>query len=198
MFGQKGLACVIGDLDHIDLGIERRADVAVSPVGRKDLHARPVRCLDAGRLSKSGAVEYGNVVLAAHRHPDLLAIRREEGFVRRAAHIGRVLHHISGRVDEGHSVGADRDHRKRLPIGREAHAMDQHLPLVERAEVHRLRIAEADDAEQLVVSRVNYGNRIGELLGRINPVLVADGNVGIASCERRLACEGRERAPGEK
>jgi hypothetical protein len=34
--------------------------------------------------------------------------------------------------------------------------VNQHLALVERAEIARLRIAEPDDADQLVVDRIGY------------------------------------------
>ena len=37
------------------------------------------------------SVEDGDVVLAAHRHPHLAAVLGEEGLVRRAADVGRVL-----------------------------------------------------------------------------------------------------------
>jgi hypothetical protein len=60
--------------------------------------------------SKVLAVEHVDVVLAAHRHPDLLAVGREEGLVRRAADIGDVLDRVGRGVDEGDGVGADRDH----------------------------------------------------------------------------------------
>ena len=63
-------------------------------------------------------------------------------------------------------------------IGRIAEAMDENLAPVERAEISRLRIAELDDAEQLVVDGIGHRERIRELLGRINAVVMADRNIG--------------------
>ena len=130
---------VIGDGDDVGLRIERRADVAVFAVGREDLHARAVRRGDAGLLRERLRIEHGDIVLAAHGDPDFLAVGREERLVRRAADIGHVLHRIGRGVDEGHRIRADRDHRERPVIRRVAHAVHQHLPLVERAEIAGLR-----------------------------------------------------------
>ena len=63
-------------------------------------------------------------------------------------------------------------------IGRKAHAVHQHLPLVERAEIAGLGIAEPDDAEQLVVDGIGDRDRVGELLGGIDAVVMADRDVG--------------------
>src|SRR5262249_35216141 len=61
---------------------ETRADVAVAAIRREDRHARPVRDLDARFLIVSGAVEYGDVVLAADSYPDFAAIRAEKRLMR--------------------------------------------------------------------------------------------------------------------
>jgi len=37
-------------------------------------------------------------------------------------------------------------------VRREAHAVDQNLPLIERTEIARLRVSEADDADEFVVT----------------------------------------------
>nr|GFD52392.1 hypothetical protein [Tanacetum cinerariifolium] len=73
----------------------------------------------------------------------------------------------------------------------EAQAVNQHLSLVERGEVHRLGIAEFDDAEQPVVGRVGHRHRVGELFRRIDAVAVADGHV--LSVPRRLLGHGEAR-----
>ena len=99
--------------------------------------------------------------------------------MRRAADIGGVLDRIGGGVDEGHGVGADRDHREVLWSGEKPMPWTSNLALVERAEIARLRIAEADDAEQLVVDGIGDRNGVGELLGGIDAVAMADRNIGI-------------------
>jgi hypothetical protein len=58
-----------------------------------------------------------------------------------------VLDPVGGGVDERHRIRGDRDDGERLAVGREAEPMDEDLALVERRQVHRLGIAEADDAE---------------------------------------------------
>jgi hypothetical protein len=67
--------------------------------------------------------------------------------MRRAADVGSALHGIGGGVDKGDGVRTDRNHRQRLVIGRIAHAVHQHLTLVERAEIAGLRIADANHAK---------------------------------------------------
>ena len=124
---------VIGDRDHDGLRIERRTDVAVFAVRREDRHARSGRHLDARLLLERLAVDHRDVILAAHGDPDFAAIGREERLMRRAAEIGGVLYRVGRGIDEGHRVRTDRDHRQRRVIERKAHAMDQHLALVERA-----------------------------------------------------------------
>jgi hypothetical protein len=136
---------------------------------------------------EGGGVEHRHVVFAAHRHPHLLAVRRVEGLVRRAPDVGGVLHRVGRGVDEGHRVRADRDDGERAVVRREAHAMHQHLAPVERAEVAGRWVAQADHAEQLVVHRVGDRHGVGELLGRVDPVPVAHGSVGVGSGTRRLA-----------
>jgi hypothetical protein len=48
--------------------------------------------------------------------------------------------------------------------------VDQHLSLVERAEIAGLGIAEADDAEQLVVNGIGDGDRVRKLFRRVDAV----------------------------
>ena len=69
----------------------------------------------------------------------------------------------------------------RLVVRREAHAVHEHLPLVERAEIGRLRIAEPDHAEQLVVGGIGDRNGVGELLGGVDAVAMADRDVRIGA-----------------
>ncbi|ENN86844.1 hypothetical protein RHSP_31569 [Rhizobium freirei PRF 81] len=78
-------------------------------------------------------------------------------------------------------------------IRREAHAVNQNLSLVKGAEVAGLGIAELDDAQQLVIDGVGHRDSVGELLGRIDPVLVADRDVGVRCGSRCLTCEGGQR-----
>ena len=52
--------------------------------------------------------------------------------------------------------------------------MDEDLPLVERAEIVRLWVAETDDAEKLVVGGIRDRDSIRELLGGVDAVAMAD------------------------
>ena len=61
--------------------------------------------------------------------------------------------------------------------------MDQDLSLVEQTEIARLRVTEPDNADQLVVDGISYGDRVGERLRRINPVGMADRNIGVRQKE---------------
>ena len=81
-------------------------------------------------------------------------------------------------------------------VGREAHAVHQDLPLVERAEIRRLRIAEPNDAEQLVVGRIDDRHRVGELLGGIDAVVVAHRDVGRRTPRRAPGRPMARRAAG--
>ena len=65
--------------------------------------------------------------------------------------------------------------------GEIAHAVDQHLALVERAEIAGLGIAEPDHAEQLVVDGIGDRDRVRKLFRRVDAVVMADRNVGEAA-----------------
>ena len=188
---------VIGNADDVGFRDEGRADVAVPPVGREDLHAGTIRQRDPRLLLICIAVEHRDIVLTTHRDPYFPSVRREEGLVRRAAHIGGVLDRIGRRIDESDGVRADRHDRKGPPVGRETHAVHQHLPFVERTEVRRLRLAEPDHAEELVRHRIRHRHGIRELLRGVDTIAVAQGNVGRGGGERRLTSERRPHA-GQK
>jgi hypothetical protein len=111
---------------------EAAADISVFAVGREDRHARPVRNRDARFFAVCCAVEDGDIVLAAHRHPHLAAVLGKERFVRRASDISCVLDLVGGRIDEGDGIGGDRDDHECLAIRRETKPVDEHLALVER------------------------------------------------------------------
>ena len=118
-------------------------------------------------------VSYGDVVLATHRYPGFAAVRSEERLMRRASDIGCVLHPIGCGVDKRHRVRGDRDDCERLAIGREAETMDEYLSLVERRQVHGLRIAKSDDTEIRIGRRVDDRDGVRKLLGSIDAVLAA-------------------------
>src|SRR5207248_2796853 len=181
---------MIGHADDDGLRIERGTDIAVLAVGRENLHARPGRHLDTRLFLKTLAVEHGYIVLATNGDPDLLAVRREERFVRRAADISGVLDLIRRGVDEGHGVAADRNHRDGLMVWREAHAVDENLSLVERTEITWLRVAQTDNANQPVVDGIGDRDGVGELLSGINAVVVADRNIRIRRRPGRLTGPG--------
>jgi len=108
---------MIGHGDDRDFRIERRTDIAVFAVGGEDLHPRSVRHHDPRLFLVADGVEHGDIVLATHGHPDFLAVGRKEGFMRRAADIGRVLDHVGRGIDEGDGIRSDRDHGQRAVIG---------------------------------------------------------------------------------
>jgi len=73
--------------------------------------------------------------------------------------------------------------------------MDEDLALVERGQVHRLRIAETNDAEIRVARRIDDGDRVGELLGGVDAVFCAERKIRRIGRERRLpgvGCAARE------
>jgi hypothetical protein len=80
--------------------------------------------------------------------------------------------------------------------------VDQNLSFIEWAEISRLRIAEPDDADQLIVEGIGDRNGVGELLGGIDPVAMADRNIRIGGRAGRLAGPSRglsgETNTGEK
>src|SRR3546814_19950257 len=105
---------VIGHRDHVGFRIERRADIAVFAVGREDLHAGTGRHLDARLLGEGLAVEPGDVILAAHGAPDLVAVRRDEVLMRRTADLGYVIHGFGRGLVQHNTVAADQDAGTRL------------------------------------------------------------------------------------
>ena len=56
--------------------------------------------------------------------------------------------------------------------------MDENLTLVERAEIGRLRIAQSDHAEELVIDRIGHRDRVRELLRGVKAVVMADRDIG--------------------
>jgi len=70
--------------------------------------------------------------------------------MRRAANISGALDRVGRGIDEGHRVAADRNHRNGPVIGREAMPWTSTV-LYRAAEISRLRIAEPDNADQLIV-----------------------------------------------
>src|SRR5262249_60570452 len=95
---------------------EARADISIFTVGREDRHAGPIRHGDAGLFLEGLAVEDGDIVLATYGYPNFFAIRRKEGFMRRAADISYVLNSVRCRVDKCHGIGADRYNCERAMI----------------------------------------------------------------------------------
>src|SRR5262249_25037459 len=84
-------------------------------------------------------------------------------------------------------------------IRREPHAVHEKLPLVERAEVAGLRVAETDHADELVVIRIGHRNGVRELLGGVDPVAMADWNIRVRCSARGLSGQGGGgEKPGEQ
>jgi len=72
--------------------------------------------------------------------------------------------------------------------------MHQQLALVERAQVRRQRIPEADGADERVADGIGDGNRVRVLLGGIDAVAMGYRYVGIARGRRSLSGAGIVRA----
>ena len=72
--------------------------------------------------------------------------------------------------------------------------MHQQLAAIERAEAGRERIAKPDDAEQLVVDRIGDRDGVGELLGGVDAIAMADRNVGVGGRAWDLSGRGVPRA----
>ncbi len=66
--------------------------------------------------------------------------------------------------------------------------MHEQLSPVEGTQVGRRRVAQADDAQQLVVDRVGNRDGVGELLGRVDAVATADRHVRIGGRAWGLSC----------
>src|SRR6516162_7059554 len=175
---------------------EAGADISIFAVGREDRHAGPIRHRDTGLFLKARAVEDGEIVLAANADPNLLSVRRKEGLMRRTAHVGYVFDPVRCRVDKCHGVGADGHHGERAMIRRKSHPMVQQLSAIERAEISRGRIAEANDAEQLVVGRINDRHGVGELVRRVEAVAMTYRDVwrvrGARSLSRKRGSDTEE------
>ena len=100
------------------------------------------------------------MTLTADRNPDFLAIRCKERLMRCSPNVGRVLDRVGQGVDEGDRIRADRDHRKRSMVWREAQAVDQHLTPVERAKIGRRRVTQSDHTQQPIVRRIDHGHGV--------------------------------------
>jgi hypothetical protein len=62
-------------------------------------------------------------------------------------------------------------------VGRKPHPMHQQLSLVERTEIGGRRVAEGEHADELVIHRIDDRHRVRELVGRIESVPMADGEI---------------------
>src|SRR6516162_8205174 len=161
---------VPGSRDDDGFRAEAGADISIFAVGREDRHAGSIRHGDTGLFLEGLAVEDGDIVLAANGDPNLFAVRRKKGLMRRAADIGHVLNSVRCCIDERHGVRADGHHCERAMIRRKSHPVHQQLPPVERTDISRRRIAKANDPEQLVVDGINDRHGVGELVRRVEAV----------------------------
>jgi hypothetical protein len=98
---------------------------------------------------------------------------------------------IGRSIDERHGIRADGDHPERPVIGREAHPVHKQLPAIQRAQIGRLRIAQADYAKHLIAGRIGDRDRVGKLLCRVDPVAMADRHIRIGRRTGGLAPGGR-------
>src|SRR6185437_16205284 len=93
-------------------------------------------------------------------------------------------------------VRSDGDDGDGFVVRRETHAVHEHLPAIERTKIAWLRIAETDDSEKPVGSGVGHRYRIRELLGRVDAIAIAYGNLRISGGARSLT--GKSRRDSEK
>src|SRR6201987_4253351 len=180
MSGQNGLSCLTCPMISCPAvvmttvsGLKLEQTYPYLPSGEKIVMPGPFGTRDTGLFLKARAAEDGDIVLAANADPNLLAVRRKEGLMRRAADIGYVFDRVRCRIDKCHGVGADGHHGERAMIRRKSHPVHQELPAVERAEISGRRIAKANDAEQLVIGRINDRHGVGELVRRVEAVAMA-------------------------
>src|SRR4051812_44380862 len=82
-------------------------------------------------------------------------------------------------------------------VGRETHAVHEHLSLIEWAEIAGLRIAEADHPEQPVRAGISDRDRVRELLGSVDTVAVAQRDVRRRGCIRGLSGPSGQRTDKE-
>src|SRR5262245_22858056 len=180
---------VPGSRDDDGFRAEAGADISIFAVGREDRHAGPIRHRDTGLFLERLAVKDGDIVLPANGNPNLFAVRRKKGFMRRAADIGHVLNSVRCCIDERHGVGADGHHYERAMIRGKSHPVHQQLPPVERTEISRRRIAKANDPEQLVVRGINDRHGVGELVRRVEAVAMTYRDVWRVRGAWSLSCK---------
>jgi len=101
--------------------------------------------------------------------------------VRRAAHVGHVLHSVGRGIDERHGVGADRDDHERSMVRREAKAVHKKLTAVEWAHISWCHIAQTNDTEQRVVCGICDGDGVRKLFRRIHAVPMTNRKAGAGS-----------------
>ncbi len=69
-------------VDHIKLRHEAGADESVMAVRAEDGHARTVGGFNAPRFFHLCGINHGDIIFSAHGDPELMAVRREERFMR--------------------------------------------------------------------------------------------------------------------
>ena len=76
-------------------------------------------------------------------------------------------------------------------VGRKSHPVYEQLSPIEGAKAGWLRIAKANYAQQLVFHRVSDRDGVGELLCRVDTIVVADWDIGRRSAAGHLPREAR-------
>ena len=79
---------------------------------------------------------------------------------RRSTDVHDAFDFICRRIDQGYGIRSDGHYGEHLGIGRVSESMHKKLPLVERTQSSRHRIAESDYTEQLVFRRIDHRNRV--------------------------------------
>src|SRR5215472_11203511 len=196
MSGQNGLSCLTCPMILCPAvamttvsGLKLEQTYPYLPSGEKIVMPGPFGTGDTGLFLEGLAVEDGDIVLAANGDPNLFAVRRKKGLMRRAADIGHVLNSVRCCIDERHGVRADGHRCERAMIRRKSHSVHQQLPPVERTEISRRRIAKANDPEQLVVDGINDRHGVGELVRRVEAVAMTYRDVWRVRGAWSLSCK---------
>src|SRR5947208_16619589 len=106
--------------------------------------------------------------------------------MRRTPHVNDAFDLIRCGIDQGDRIRSNRNDSQRLTVRRKTESVNKKLPFVERTQSSRHRVAKSYNTEQLVLSWIDYRNRVRRLIRGVNAVMTGDWN--IFACPRRLLC----------
>src|SRR4030095_1336936 len=162
------------DFNHRELGREAIAYERILAVRPEHGHAWTVGQFDALRLLHPRGINYRYVIFTAHRYPKLTSIRGEECFMWRSTDVHDAYNFVCRRVNQSYRIRSDRNDSQRLAVGRITESVNKKLPLIERTQSSRHRVAKSYNTDQLVLGRINHRNRVRSLIGRVNAIVARD------------------------